>query len=194
MTELAYWRDIMHYAVVEMLAKTKGDIGEFHIRETPDRVVAMYESILSGCDKNPAEVLKLFPANNADQMVHVKNIVVYSVCAHHLLPFFGVVSFSYIPDHYITGLSKIPRMIDILARRPQIQEKLTQDIVGTFFAIVRPKGCAAVMRAYHLCMLMRGVQEHRAYTETTALRGCFKDDSVKQEFLSATRQDGPIWG
>jgi GTP cyclohydrolase I len=174
-----------------------GGLPPKHTLNTPMRVVESYVELFSGCQKDPMEPLReaMFPsANYIDQMVTTKKITIYSMCAHHFLPFFGHATFSYIPNEVIVGLSKIPRSIEILCRRPQVQEYLGQQIVQNFESAVRPKGCAVLIRAYHLCNLMRGAEEHAAYTETTALRGVFKTDSgTKAEFLQ-TAQDTPLWG
>lgn len=196
------WKDSMYYAVQELLSTTEdnsmyGSLPPAHLAKTPQRVVESYEFLFSGCQQDPMAPLKeaLFPsANYIDQMVTTKAVTIYSMCAHHFLPFFGHATFAYVPNEHIVGLSKIPRSIDILCRRPQVQEHLSQQIVDAFSSAVKPKGCAVLIRAYHLCNLMRGAQEHSAYTETTALQGVFKTDAgTKAEFLQ-TAQDTPLWG
>ncbi len=118
-------------------------------------------------------------------MITVGDIGFTSLCAHHMLPFIGKCYFAYIPNKYIVGLSKIPRMIDILAHRLQVQETLSEEIVDCFQKTVKPRGCAIVIEASHMCMSIRGVKKEGAYMRTTALRGIFsKDESAKAEFLS----------
>lgn len=155
-----------------------------HMKDTPSRVIRMYEELLSGAKTNAAEVLTTFPCRDIDQMVHVLDIDFVSVCAHHLLPFHGKVHFAYLPHERIVGLSKIPRMIDILSHRLQIQERLANQIVEVFQHTVHPHGCGVVIQAFHGCMGIRGVKKPHSRAHTTALRGCFQKDHIKAEFLS----------
>jgi len=158
-----------------------------HVDGTPDRYVKALNELFSGVEKTPEEALNtLFPADHCDTMVHVKEITFFSTCAHHVLPFFGKASFAYIPKDSIVGLSKIPRLVEVYARRPQVQEKLSTDIVHSFQDIVAPLGCGIMIRAYHLCCMSRGIKQPTSYTETTALSGVFKTDAtVKSEFLTS---------
>src|SRR5882724_8634137 len=159
-------------------------ISSEHIADTPRRIAKVYEFLYSGCSQDPREVLKkTFNDQKYDEMVYVNDIQFVSTCAHHGLVFFGKAHFAYLPDGKIVGLSKIPRLIEIFARRPQVQEKLTVEIVETFMEEVKPKGCGLVMEGIHLCMAIRGVENESAYTKTTAIRGCFKEPTVKSEFL-----------
>lgn len=168
-------------------------VNKEHISETPRRVVEMYKELFSGCFQDPEEVLKKgFEDTKYNEMVYVNNISFVSVCAHHFCPFFGKAHFAYIPNGKIVGLSKIPRLIKIYAKRPQVQEKLTQEIVDTFDRIIQPKGCGLVMEAEHLCMKIRGVKEETAYTRTTALRGVFMQPLARDEFLNGIRPVGKI--
>lgn len=162
-----------------------------HIQDTPRRVVAAWQEMMSGCLEDPHEVLLRgrFPVSTYTQMVQMSGVKVYSLCAHHLLPFIGEASFAYIPDKEIVGISKIPRLIQIYAKRPQVQEKLTDEIVDCFCQMLRPKGCGLIIRAAHLCMECRGVREQGAITSTTALRGIFlSDPNVRQEFIAAANR------
>lgn len=165
-----------------------------HRIDTPRRAVEALEEMLSGCLVKPELLLSTFEnTSKYSEMVHVKKVRFYSVCAHHMLPFFGTANFAYIPDTRIVGLSKISRLIDAFARRPQVQEKLTDEITETFQKHVRPIGCGVVMRAYHFCMICRGAREPTAYTETTSLWGSFLN-GAKQEFLTAAAADPVVWG
>ena len=171
--------------IESMLRQTNGGEIDEHTIDTPRRVVRAYEELMSGVGKDPSAVLSAsFSENHYDQMIAVKDIDFVSLCIHHLLPFHGVAHFAYIPDGKVVGLSKIPRMIEILARRPQIQERLTQQIVCVFNETVRPKGCGVILEAYHSCMGLRGVRKPGASMQTTALAGIFLDrPEVKEEFL-----------
>jgi GTP cyclohydrolase I len=196
-TLVPLWGSFMKTSIDEMV---KTDIGSHlpadHFRKTPDRVVASYEEIFSGCFLDPmmplVEAMFCKP-QGMDEMITVKGVSIYSMCAHHFLPFFGYATFAYVPDDKIVGLSKIPRFIEILTKRPQVQEVLTQQIVDVFSHVIQPAGCAVMIRAYHLCQLMRGIQEPIAYMETTALQGVMAKGGTKQEFLQAA-QATPIWG
>jgi GTP cyclohydrolase I len=160
-----------------------------HIAQTPHRFVAAFAELLAGVNEDPAECLRIsFEESKYNQMITVENIDFMSVCVHHLLPFYGQVTFAYLPDKRIVGLSKIPRMIDILARRPQVQERLTQQIVDVFQDVVQPLGCGAMIRAWHGCVALRGIKKANARMRTTALRGYFLEQaSVKAEFLKGAK-------
>lgn len=161
-------------------------ISEEHTKKTPVRFLAALDEYFAGINEDPHELLQkaLFPSpNDKPQMIHISGQSFYSTCAHHLAPILGVMHFAYIPDGHIIGLSKIPRLIEIYARRPQVQEQLTDNIVDAFYDIVKPKGCALLVKARHFCMEARGVRAHGTLTTTTALRGIFFDEKVRAEFL-----------
>ena len=170
-------------------------IGEDHTADTPRRIAKMYEEMYSGCYFDPKEPLKrTFKNKGYDEIIYVNDMRFISSCAHHGLPFIGKAHFAYLPDEKLVGLSKIPRLLEILAHRPQVQEKLTIEMVDTFVGALYPKGCGLVMEAIHCCMSIRGVENHSAYTKTTAIRGCFKEPSVKAEFLDGVRKSGgQLW-
>jgi GTP cyclohydrolase I len=173
------------------IAKTLTDE---HVSRTPERVVAAFQEYFEGCFLDPADELKVgWEEKKYDQMIRTNRISFFSTCMHHWAPFFGKVHFAYVPDGRIVGLSKVPRYIDILARRPQIQEKLSEEIVSVFEDTVKPLGCGVVIEAYHLCVAARGVRCEQAYTTTTALRGCFKEETTKMEFLSLVPRGEVIW-
>jgi len=163
-------------------------IGENPNREglvkTPKRVAKSFEYICSGYFKDPKEVLNdaLFESTN-NEMVVVRNIEFYSMCEHHILPFFGRVHVAYIPDKKVVGLSKIPRMVDVFARRLQIQEQLTEQIADAIMDVVKPKGVGVVIHARHMCMEMRGVESKYSYTSSSALRGIFLEEKTREEFF-----------
>jgi GTP cyclohydrolase I len=150
--------------------------------ETPKRIAKMYREIFSGLKENPAEVLgKTFPAEGANDIVIVQDIPFYSVCEHHFVPFFGKVHIGYIPEDRIVGLSKFARLVEILARRPQVQERLTNQIVDILDDVIRPVGSIAIVEAEHMCMTMRGIKKPGSKTRTIARRGVFATDGGVQE-------------
>ena len=164
-------------------------IGEDPTREglvkTPQRVRKAFEYMCGGYAKNPKEVLgeALFESTS-DEMVVVRNIEFYSMCEHHILPFFGRCSVAYIPDGKVVGLSKIPRMVDVFARRLQLQERLTEEIADALMEAINPKGVAVVIHARHMCMEMRGVEKLHSSTSTSALRGIFLEGKTREEFFN----------
>jgi len=154
--------------------------------ETPSRVRKAYEFIYGGYKENPKEILEkaLFTSSN-DEMVLIKDIEFYSTCEHHLLPIIGRVHVAYIPDGKVVGLSKIPRVVNVFARRMQIQEQLTEQIADAIMESIAPKGVAVVVVARHMCMEMRGVEKINSTTTSSALRGLFKkDEKTRSEFFS----------
>ena len=165
------------------------EIGEDPTREgllkTPERVAKSMEFLTKGYKQNPSEILKsaMF-AESYSQMVLVKDIELYSLCEHHMLPFFGKAHIAYIPDGYIVGLSKIPRIVDVFARRLQVQERLTDEIKDCLQDTLNPKGVAIVVEAQHLCMQMRGVEKQHSSTTTSAFSGVFMSDpKTRSEFM-----------
>ena len=166
------------------------EIGENPEREgllkTPERVAKLMEFFTNGHEKDPAAILKsaMF-AENYSQMVLVKDIELYSLCEHHLLPFFGKAHVAYIPNGHIVGFSKIPRIVDVFARRLQVQERLTDEIKDCLQDTLNPKGVAVVIEAQHLCMQMRGVQKQHSSTTTSAFSGIFiSDEKTRAEFMN----------
>lgn len=148
------------------------------IQETPRRVAEMYAEICGGLHEDPAAELKVIPAETHDEIVMVKDIPLFSLCEHHLIPFSGVVHIAYIPrDGRIVGLSKLARIADIYSRRPQVQERLTTQIADLLYeGPLKPLGVLVVIEAVHLCMVMRGIKKAGATTVTSATRGIFRDD------------------
>ena len=140
--------------------------------------------LTEGYDKDPNEILKsaIF-SESYNEMVIVKDIELYSLCEHHLLPFFGKAHIAYIPNGHIVGLSKIPRIVDVFSRRFQVQERLTEQILDCINDTLKPNGVAVVIEASHMCMMMRGVQKQNSTTTTSGFRGAFKDTDTRNEFL-----------
>ena len=166
------------------------EIGENTERDgllkTPERVAKSMEFLTNGYDKNPSEILKsaMF-AEDYSQMVLVKDIELYSLCEHHMLPFFGKAHVAYIPNGNIVGLSKIPRIVDVFARRLQVQERLTDEIKDCLQDTLNPIGVAVVIEAQHLCMQMRGVEKQHSSTTTSAFSGIFiSDEKTRAEFIN----------
>ena len=165
------------------------DIGEDSNREgllkTPERVAKAMQFLTHGYDLNPMDILLSAKfREDYQQMVIVKDIEIYSLCEHHLLPFFGKAHVAYIPDKYIVGLSKIPRVVDAFARRLQVQERLTTQIRDCIQDALNPLGVAVVIEAHHLCMQMRGIQKQNSVTTTSAFTGEFQNDRTRSEFIS----------
>jgi len=156
--------------------------------DTPKRVIKSWNELYSGYNQNPEEVLKTFEYDRYKGMVLLKNIELYSMCEHHMLPFVGKCHIAYIPDKKIVGISKLARVMEIFARRLQIQERLTDEIADCLIKILEPKGAAVQIEAEHFCMRMRGVNKQNSTMVTTTLRGSFiKDPSTRNEFLNAIR-------
>jgi len=168
-----------------ILEAIKEDPNREGLVKTPKRVAKAFEEICSGYFKDPKEVLNdaLFESTN-NEMVVVRNIEFYSMCEHHILPFFGRVHVAYIPDKKVVGLSKIPRMVEVFARRLQIQEQLTEQIADAIMEVVQPKGVGVVIHARHMCMEMRGVKTKHSYTSSSALRGIFLEEKTREEFFN----------
>lgn len=164
------------------------EIGEDPSREgllkTPERVAKALQFLTHGYDLNPKEILESAKfREDYKQMVIVKDIEIYSLCEHHMLPFFGKAHVAYIPNNYIVGLSKIPRVVDAFARRLQVQERLTTEIRDCIQNSLNPLGVAVIIEAKHLCMQMRGVQKQNSITTTSAFTGEFENDRTRSEFL-----------
>jgi GTP cyclohydrolase I len=177
-------------SISEKYRSILGEIGEDVNREglikTPERVAKALAFMTSGMDSVPSDILKssLFTEDN-DEMVLVRNIELFSLCEHHMLPFFGKAHVAYIPNGKIVGLSKIPRIVDSFARRLQVQERLTEQIRDCINDTLEPRGVAVVIEAQHLCMQMRGVEKQGCVTTTSAFTGAFLDDpKTRKEFIS----------
>lgn len=154
------------------------------LKETPARIIKAYTEWFSGYAQNPESVIKTFNSDN-DQMVIVKNIDYYSFCEHHMIPFYGTVSIGYLPRGRVLGVSKFARLIDIFARRLQIQENLTKQIADSIMKYVQPAGCGVIVNGIHLCMRSRGVQKQNSEMITSVMLGSFRDNlETREEFLN----------
>ncbi|MCI0921564.1 GTP cyclohydrolase I FolE [Sphingobacterium rhinopitheci] len=171
-----------HYT--DILSALGEDPNREGLLKTPERVAKALQFLTHGYDINAAEVLKsaMFEEDYS-QMVVVKDIEVYSMCEHHMLPFFGKAHIAYIPNGHIVGLSKIPRIVDAFARRLQVQERLTNEIRDCIQETLNPAGVAVVLECKHMCMAMRGVQKQNSVTTTSAFTGAFQNDVTRSEFL-----------
>jgi len=156
------------------------------IKDTPKRVAEMYEEILEGYKLDPEKELEVIFEKNHDEIILLKNIPFYSICEHHLAPFIGKAHVAYIPNNNrVTGLSKLARVVDILSKRPQVQERLTTQIAEIIMSKLKPKGCMVVIEAEHMCMSMRGVKKPGTLTVTSAVRGIFQEnEKTRSEALA----------
>ena len=185
----AEFKNLVAGAISTILEAVGEDPSRSGIADTPSRVARMYDELLSGYKTDPVELL-----NNAlfdveyDEMVVVKDIDFYSMCEHHMLPFYGHASVGYIPEDKVIGLSKIPRIVDMFARRLQVQERMTQQIATFLDELIKPRGVAVVVEASHLCAAMRGVKKQRTRMLTSAMLGSFRDNpSTRAEFMMHIR-------
>ncbi|MBI4733946.1 MAG: GTP cyclohydrolase I FolE [Rubrobacteridae bacterium] len=163
------------------------DLSREGLLETPRRVAAMYEEVLSGMHQNAQEILNVTFGEDHDEMVMVKDIPMYSICEHHMVPFFGKVHVAYIPssDGRITGISKLARVVEVFAKRLQVQERMTTQIADAMVEALNPRGVMVVVEAEHLCMSMRGVKKPGSLTVTSAVRGLFRNRTeARMEALS----------
>jgi len=178
----------------ERYTRIIAEIGEDTSREgllkTPERAAKAMLFLTQGYRQNAEEILRgaMFKESYSE-MVIIKDIELYSLCEHHMLPFFGKAHVAYIPDGHIVGLSKIPRVVDVFARRLQVQERLTDDILECINNTLKPKGAAVVIEAAHMCMMMRGVQKQNSVTTTSGFRGQFEKIETRNEFLKLISSD-----
>lgn len=183
--EKEYKHSQIQKAIVSLIDGIGENLDREGLRRTPERIADMYQELLNGYRQDPIDML-----NNAvfeedyDEMVIVRDIEFYSLCEHHFLPFIGRAHVAYIPSGKVIGLSKIPRIVDMFARRLQVQERMTRQIADMLTGILQPQGAGVVIEALHLCAMMRGVKKHDARMTTTALTGLFrKNQATRQEFL-----------
>jgi len=178
--------------VKELLKKVGEDPNREGLLKTPERVEKSLKYLTQGYTQDPVKILNnaIF-TENYDDMVLVRDIEVFSMCEHHLLPFFGKCHIAYVPDGKIVGLSKLARMVDIYARRLQVQERLTNQIAHTINDILKPKGVGVVIEAKHMCMIMRGVEKQNSVATTSSMLGVFRKNlSTREEFLNLIRNKG----
>jgi GTP cyclohydrolase I len=176
--------------VEALLKELEDEPGREGLLKTPERVAESLRFLTRGYRQDPSEILNdaLFDITY-DEMVIVKDIEVYSICEHHLLPFFGRAHVAYLPNGRVLGLSKIPRLVEMFARRLQVQERLTVEIAEALEQTLEPKGVAVVVEAIHLCMMMRGVSQQNAFAVTSSLRGAFRaDPKTRAEFMELIRR------
>ncbi len=179
-------------SLVEGILKSLGeDPSREGLEKTPERVTKMLEFLTKGYKENVSEVLnKAVFTERYSEMVIVKDIDFYSLCEHHLLPFYGKCHIAYIPKGKIVGLSKLPRLVEVFSRRLQVQERLTRQIADTLYTVLRPQGVGVVMEARHLCMMMRGVEKQNSVATTSAMLGSFrKDVKTRSEFLTLIQSE-----
>jgi GTP cyclohydrolase I len=176
--------------VSELLTELGEDPAREGLQRTPERVAESLRFLTSGYARDPREAIGgAIYAEKYNEMVIVKDIDLFSLCEHHLLPFYGRCHVAYLPDGKILGLSKVPRIVEIFSRRLQVQERLTVQIADTLMEALQPLGVAVVIEALHLCMAMRGVEKQHAYTVTSAMLGVFQSDqNTRSEFLSLLRR------
>lgn len=169
----------------EVLVQLGEDPARDGLEKTPERVAKAMQFLTQGYQMDGPDILRsaMF-AEDYSEMVIVKDIELYSLCEHHMLPFFGKAHIAYIPDGYIVGLSKLPRVVDVFARRLQVQERLTHQILNCIQDTLRPLGVAVVIEAQHLCMMMRGVEKQNSVTTTSAFTGAFQNVETRSEFLN----------
>ncbi len=166
-------------AVTEILVAIGENPSREGLMDTPQRVAKMYAEVFAGLRQNPREILEtVFVEEEHREIVMVKDIPFYSMCEHHLVPFHGAAHVAYLPKGNLTGLSKLARLVEAFARRPQLQERLTSQIADTLMDVVKPYGALVVVEAEHLCMSMRGVKKPGAITVTSAVRGTFASDAA----------------
>jgi GTP cyclohydrolase I len=173
----------------ELLVRLGEDPDREGLLRTPERFAKAYQYLTKGYKEDPADVLNgALYSVDYDEMVIVKDIEMFSLCEHHMLPFFGKVHIAYIPKGKVVGLSKLPRLVEVFARRLQVQERLTVEIAEAIQNAIRPLGVGVVIEARHLCMMMRGVEKQHSATVTSSMLGAFRAPQTRQEFLALIRE------
>jgi len=191
MEELLLQREALEGIVSNLIAAVGEDPAREGLRQTPHRVAKALEFLTDGYRQDVSKVLNGAIFNERySEMVIVKDIDFFSMCEHHMLPFFGRAHVAYIPNGKIVGLSKIPRIVEVFSRRLQVQERLTQQIAETLFEALSPEGVGVVLEARHMCMMMRGVEKQNSVATTSAMLGTFRDDvKTRSEFLNLIASD-----
>jgi len=187
------WEAAYEADALDVVRRTLQLIGEDAsregLRETPERVVRSWKELYGGYQLTAADILKAdFEADGYDEMIVCRNVQFYSTCEHHMLPFFGKAHVGYLPDKRVVGLSKLARLVDLFARRLQIQERLTQQIAESLQTYARPRGVGVVIEAQHFCMVCRGVRKEQSSMITSSLTGCLRDAAARQEFFTLIRR------
>jgi GTP cyclohydrolase IA len=179
-------KDKMRNYLVEMLKYIGENPDREGLKETPDRIIRMWNKLYGGYKQNPEDVLsKVFRDGACDEMVILKNIEFYSTCEHHMLPFYGHVHIGYIPNKKVVGVSKLARLVEVFARRLQIQERMTTQIADALVKYLEPKGVMVMIKAQHLCMVARGIEKQDSKMITNAIRGVFIKEQPRNEFLKS---------
>ena len=182
-----------HYQNIRQIFKDLGEDPDRNcLEKTPARMISAWQYLTSGYTEDAATILNdaLFDVEYQD-MVVIRDIEIYSLCEHHMLPFYGRCHVGYIPRDKVVGLSKLPRLVDIFARRLQVQERLTHQIAETIAKTLKPLGVGVVIEAYHLCMMMRGVGKQNSFTMTSSMQGQFQNLETRTEFLNLIRSNKP---
>lgn len=174
----------------EIIQELGEDVSREGLLKTPERAAKAMMFLTQGYQQDAESILKsaMFK-EEYNEMILIKDIEIYSLCEHHLLPFYGKAHIAYIPNGHIVGLSKIPRIVDVFARRLQVQERLTQQILDCIYDTLKPQGVAVIIEAAHLCMMMRGVQKQNSVTTTSGFRGQFEKNETRNEFLKLVSSD-----
>ncbi|SDO67255.1 GTP cyclohydrolase I [Paenibacillus sp. yr247] len=184
-TRVAENRELIEQHVREILRLIGEDVDREGLLDTPARVTRMYEEIFSGYEANPREVLGVTFDEQHEELVIIKDIIYYSQCEHHMAPFFGKVHVGYLPSGKVAGLSKFARLVDVITRKLQVQERITSEIADILDDVLKPHGVMVVVEGEHMCMCSRGVKKYGSQTITSAVRGSFRTDStLRSEFLS----------
>ena len=184
-TRVAENRELIEQHVREILRLIGEDVDREGLLDTPARVTRMYEEIFSGYEANPRDVMGVTFDEQHEELVIVKDIIYYSQCEHHMAPFFGKVHVGYLPSGKVAGLSKFARLVDVITRKLQVQERITSEIADILDDVLKPHGVMVVVEGEHMCMCSRGVKKYGSQTITSAVRGSFRSDStLRAEFLS----------
>lgn len=177
-------RPTIEESIKNIILSLGEDLSRDGLKDTPRRVAKSYEKLFAGYKQSPKQVLTVFEDRHYDEMIVVKNIEFYSTCEHHMLPFFGKAHIGYIPSGKIIGLSKLPRLVEIFARRMQNQERLTCEIAEALKELINPRGVGVVLEARHFCMMARGIEKQGSEVVTSAMLGLFKKElNTRSEFL-----------
>lgn len=166
-------QEVQKNLVVQLLLEIGEDPSREGLKETPDRIIKSWDELYSGYKQNPDEIMTTFSADGYDQIILLKDIELYSMCEHHMLPFFGKAHIAYIPDKKIVGISKLARLVDVYARRLQIQERIGEQVTKALMNYLNPKAAACIIEAVHMCMRMRGVSKQQSIMVTSSLKGGF---------------------
>lgn len=184
-------RDEVRAAVKTILSYIGENPEREGLLETPDRLLRSYDELYAGYHQDPAPILKTFGdgGEDNDEMIVQRNIPFFSMCEHHMLPFVGVAHVAYLPKERIVGLSKLARLVEVYARRLQVQERMTSQISNALMDVLEPHGAACVIHATHMCMASRGVSKSHSETVTSSLKGCFREAKTRNEFFALIRGD-----